>query len=231
MPPAKSESDTGRPIIKMKEKAYVCIKDKILDCEYMPGQSINEKQIAALLNMGRTPVREALISLQIEGLVEIIPRSDSRAKAITIAQTIELYQLRKLIEPATVIQYRNKIDSMRLLEHDETFKKISQTSGHDNDIAFNKQDIAFHRFLIDSAKNTWLSKIFGEIMQHTYRLGIFNAIQGNNNTRMETYSDHHSIIQALLMENIPEIEKAFSVHINRSRTFSLKSLYNAGITE
>ncbi|MDR2133570.1 MAG: GntR family transcriptional regulator, partial [Treponema sp.] len=196
-------------VTNMKEKACNCLKDKILNCEYLPGQSISEKQIANLLKTGRTPVREALIMLQKEGLVDIFPRSDTRAKTITLEDTIQLYQLRKLIEPAAVIEYKNQIDSMKLLEYDKIFRDSCLDSGYESNIVFYKQDIAFHTFLIDSARNAWLSKIFGEIMQHTYRLGIFSTIQSHHNTKLETCKEHHDIIQSVLMEDVARIERAF----------------------
>jgi DNA-binding GntR family transcriptional regulator len=155
---------------------------------------------------------------------------------ITLAETIQLYQMRKLIEPAAVIQFKNQIDSMRLLEYAKIFAAFQDNpelcpGSRESVIALYKHDIAFHLFLTAAARNGWLNKIFGEIMQHTYRIGIFSVIQGNNHTHLQTCAEHHRIIQAVLMEDDGEIEQAFLAHINRSRTSSLTALQNAGVTD
>lgn len=210
----------------LKETAYTYIKDKILNCEYYPGQDISEKQIVEMIRTGRTPVREALIMLQRENLVEIYPRKGTCAKTITIPDTIELYQLRKLLEPAAAKNFKQHISPEKLLEFDAEFLKLCNDTDPNNEKKFYRLDVAFHQFIIDSTGNTRLIEIYQKLLQDTYRIGIFSMLQHNNNSKNSTYSAHHRIIQALLTEDDNEIEAAFTLHINQSLISALKTLKN-----
>ena len=65
-----------------KITAYSYLKEKLLNCEFKPGQYLNEKEIVQSSCFGRTPVREALILLQAEKLVEVVPRKGTYARSI-----------------------------------------------------------------------------------------------------------------------------------------------------
>jgi len=208
----------------MRDVAYEYLKGKILNCEILPGQEISEKRVLDALGTGRTPVREAIITLQKEGLVEVFPRKGTCATTITIADATELYQLRKLIEPTVAIQFREQLDPGKLMKFDESFLEICDRIGNDSDIEFYELDIKFHSYIVESANNSRLKRIFDDIMLSVYRLGIFNTIQNQHNPKQSTYNQHHRIIQAILMEDDDEIQKALVSHINYSRMSSLKTL-------
>lgn len=213
----------------MKDIVYEYLRTAILDCKILPGEYINEKHIAESLNTGRTPVREAILTLQNEGLIEIFPRKGMCAKAITIAETIELYQLRKILEPTIAVQFKQNIDHYQLMTFDSKFRELSKSDKKEEDVLFYQLDAQFHRFLIDSTRNSLLQNIFADIMQKTYRVGIFNTINSNFNSKRQTYAEHHRIIVALQTEDDNEINSALISHINQSRMVSLKTLELAGV--
>ena len=208
----------------MKDAAYGYLKKKLLDCEIPPGAAISEMQVADELEIGRTPVREAILLLQKEGLVDVFARKSTCARAISVGDVDELYQLRKIIEPTVATQFKRQIDSERLLQFDAQFLALQDTTGYDSDREFYQLDIDFHSFIVNSTDNGRLRSIFTDIMQSTYRLGIYSTIRYHNNSKRETYTEHHRIIQAVMMEDDAEIQAAFIAHINRSRMFSLKTL-------
>lgn len=80
------------------DRIFNHLKTKIQDCDYLPRETLHEKQICEELGCGRTLVREALISLRIENLVESFPRSNICGKLISGEYINEIYQIRKLLE-------------------------------------------------------------------------------------------------------------------------------------
>ena len=212
--------------VNLKDTAYKFIKDKVLNCEFFPGQEISEKQIAETIGAGRTPVREALLMLQKENLIEIYPRSSTRAKRILPEETAELYQIRKLIEPTVAIKYKNQIDSIALLDFEKRFDAIKFNNKLEDERQFYALDIEFHQFIVDTPGNARLSYYFHEIMQDTYRVGILSMLQHRNSPRKDTQAEHRRIIRAILMEDDQEIEAAFIEHINHSLLSSLETLRN-----
>nr|WP_319490000.1 GntR family transcriptional regulator [uncultured Caproiciproducens sp.] len=214
----------------LKATAYAYIKEKILNCEYYPGQNISEKQIVETICAGRTPVREALITLQKENLVEVYPRKGTCAKTIITSDVMELYQLRKLIEPTVAVKFKRNINYAKLLEFDSKFKENSDHSGSESDKQFYSLDVEFHQFIVNSTENSRLIRMFRELMQDTYRIGIFSALLHNNNSKAATYSQHNRIVQSILMEDDAEIEAAFTSHINNSLVSALETLRKAPLT-
>jgi DNA-binding GntR family transcriptional regulator len=84
------------------DQAHAAIRRKILDAEWPPGASVLEGAIALELGLSRTPVREALVRLQQEGLIEIVPRHGMRVSALSQADMREIYQVLTTLEPAAV---------------------------------------------------------------------------------------------------------------------------------
>lgn len=91
-----------QPSPRLAEFAYRRIKRSILDNEYPPGAQILEQDIAAELQLSRTPVREALVRLEQEGLLTIVPRHGARISTLSPADMREIYDVLVALEPAAV---------------------------------------------------------------------------------------------------------------------------------
>lgn len=213
----------------LKETAYEYIKAKLLACEIYPGQSISEKQIAEILGIGRTPIREALLMLQRENLVDIYPRKGTCAKRIITSDMIELYQIRKLIEPVIATQFKGQISILVLQDFErrfiESFQKEPLSEQNDYQL-----DAAFHQYLVDAASNSRLSALFRNVQQEMIRVGLLSATLHLNNPRENTLAQHRRIIRAILMENDHEISESIREHLNTSMLISLETIRVADST-
>jgi len=91
-----TESPTGKK--SLVEMAYEQVKRRILDNQYHPGYQALEQEVAEDLGMSRTPVREALIRLKHEGLVELIPRRGMRVVPVVADDMKEIYDVLTSLE-------------------------------------------------------------------------------------------------------------------------------------
>jgi DNA-binding GntR family transcriptional regulator len=205
--------------------AYSFLKDKILNCEILPGQYINEKELVQTSNFGRTPIREAFIMLQAEKLIEVIPRKGTYAKKIAKGEITDMYMLRKILEPAVAIQFRMNLDLQHFLKLDADMKTLCASETFDYK-AFYEQDISFHRFIAYSCKNARIIGTLEPLFQETYRIGMFNRLSNTENAPEKTYEQHHRITMAILSEDVQEIHDSFLIHLNSSLISSLASLNN-----
>lgn len=207
----------------LTEQAYLCLKEKILNCEYPPDQTIFEKQLSQTIGIGRTPIREALLQLQAEAFIEIIPRQGIYVKKITSPAITELYQLRRLIEPNVAIEYKKNIENSQLFAYSRKFSELSE-----NDGAITKEyytlDIEFHNFIIHATKNSFLIDFYNGIMQKQYQMGIYSLLSNKNNSKQETTREHKAIINAIIAEDDEAIKKTILAHINSSLISSLETL-------
>ena len=207
----------------LKEQAYEYIRRKLKMCEYMPGEAINEVKIIEETGIGRTPVREAILSLKEEGLIEIRPRKGTFASPITEFQINETYQIRRLLEPVAAVRYKQQFDKSTLLDYDSLFEHLDIG----DDEKYFDLDMRFHQAIINAAGNPMLTDFYEKVMFTQYRIGIYNSIRGL--ARKENYYlEHHDIIRGLLEEDDKAIEEACVRHISRSHIISLKALKNGG---
>jgi DNA-binding GntR family transcriptional regulator len=201
------------------QQVYAYLKEAIYNCRYQPGQVISEKQLYEELPFGRTPIRETLLQLQKEELVEIYPRRGMRVSPISDELVSNLYQTRKLIEPAVAADYCPLYSKERLL----SFRDGLHTATEENDTAFYSLDIEFHTYLVSAANNRWLTGIFTDLMWHQYRLAIYAALQGKTH-REQNDVEHERILRALLSEDREEIRASITAHINTSMLLLMQAL-------
>ena len=181
-----------------------------------------EKQLLEETSFGRTPLREALLMLQSESLIEIFPRKGMRITAFTEKSIDDLYQTRKLIEPTVCRKYITLYSKSRLLEFQKMFERAEDAS----DVEEYRIDTSFHSYLISITDNNILINMYHSIMIHQMRMAVYAAMQDSSN-RMGNLKQHKAIIDALLRENEEDVQDAIVLHINHSLIKSLKLLRNS----
>ena len=201
----------------LTNQAYEYLYNKIISCEYLPGQELNEKQLLEETSFGRTPLREALLMLQSENLIEIFPRKGMRITAFTEKSIDDLYQTRKLIEPTVCRKYITLYSKSRLLEFQKMFERAEDAS----DVEEYRIDTSFHSYLISITDNNILINMYHSIMIHQMRMAVYAAMQDSSN-RMGNLKQHKAIIDALLRENEEDVQDAIVLHINHSLIKSLR---------
>ena len=206
----------------LKSYATQYIRDLILDCTFEPGSEINEKELIQRLNIGRTPIREALLQLQSENYVEIVPRKNIKISSISEKDIYEMYQLRKIIEPQIIVQYKSNYDASKLLNFIDSFKELSEI-GSDTK-AFYSLDIEFHNYLIVCSQNDILISFYEKLMELLFRVGIYSSLVNTSNVPSQTSLEHEKIVYAILKGNDDHIREAINEHINNSLLSTLQSL-------
>ena len=86
----------------LKNHTYCILKERLVNCIYPPGTLLNEAQLAADLGASRTPVREAISRLEMEGFVKIMPKKGIYVTDISLNDVLQIFQTRIEIEPIAV---------------------------------------------------------------------------------------------------------------------------------
>ena len=205
----------------LTNQAYEYLYRKIVSCEYLPGQELNEKQLLEETSFGRTPLREALLMLQAENLIDIFPRKGMRITPFTEKSIDDLYQTRKLIEPTVCRKYISMYSKRRLLEYLKQFEKAAAGPDYDEF----QIDTSFHSYLVDITGNEILINLYQSVMIQQMRLAVYAALKDDQN-RVDNLEQHRAIIDALLRENEDAVQDAIILHINHSLIKSLKMMEN-----
>ncbi len=199
----------------VKQQAYKYIKERILNCEFQPGTFIDEKQIALDLGVSRTPIRDAIMVLDEEHLVNIIPKKGVIVTKITSKDVMEVFQVREIIEPIAISNFAYNLSVEKLAY----FKDVYSKGGFSEEVA-HKLDDEFHKFIVSAYKNEYMDNVFLDIQDKNKRIRkMSGTLKSGINI---TYNEHLTIIN--LIENMETdlASKELLSHINASKRRALE---------
>jgi len=188
------QSLSGKPSA-LKDWAYETIKESILNFRVPPGTQLNIEDLADQMGISRTPVREALLRLEGDGLVRAVPRVGFFVTEITRRDLEELFELRALLEGHAVEKATSLLSDDELAHVDRLLEgSVAAVEQGDLD-KFLETEIAFHTLLIERAPNRRLIEMMESLQDLTYRERIL-SIKYLENVR-ESCTEHRRIVEAL----------------------------------
>ncbi|MCI8834946.1 MAG: GntR family transcriptional regulator [Ruminococcus sp.] len=204
------------------EKVYDYMLKKIVNCEYFPAQEMTAKEIVDETGFGLTPVREALLLLQQNGVVEILPRKGVRIAPLTEADIKEIYKMRALIEPQICMEYAQFYSRSKLFDYIDKFDADYDRSDYERF----QLDVEFHRFLIDIIDNKYLNSLYNTLMPAHVRIGVYEAVHSSTKHIDDNIKQHKDIIDAILKDDKAQIRVSLMYHLNYALAYSINALGN-----
>lgn len=208
----------------LKQRAYEIIKDKIINCEYLPNTFLNESILAEITEASRTPIREALNKLEQENLVVILPKKGIMVSELSINDINMIYQTRQLIETHVVKLYGDKIDKIELLNLRKELQ-MQMLKRQENDMPLKeiyRIDNDLHMLFINKSGNRYYKQIMEQIYSQNQRLRALAGVKVEKRLE-ETHKEHVDIIDYLLDDKIEEAVKAMAVHLENSKKATFAS--------
>ena len=188
------------------QKAYEYMRDAICKGELKPGSPVTEKWLGENLSMSRTPVREAMIRLQSEGLITVI---NNRAIVTNVSPVdiYEIYQLRLLLEPHAAAICIDRVDMGKLKEV-RSFTEGLVAKGRET---FTEDIHDLHSIILDSTGNKRLIVIMKNL--HYQIIRLLNATGGIPGRIPRSLDEHLLIIDAILSGDPALAEKQMRCHL------------------
>lgn len=161
-------ADKGKK--SLVDLAYEQVKARILNNEYHPGYQALENEVAEDLGMSRTPVREALIQLKHEGLVELIPRRGMKVVPVVADDMQEIYDVLTSLESMAAELLARKQPDAATLEPMITATQDMEAALQNDDLdAWAAADERYHRALIDLCGNQRLANMANTVRDQGHR--------------------------------------------------------------
>ena len=154
----------------LADRAYVQLRDLIITLWIPPGAPIDEDQLGAALQMGRTPVREAVKRLALENLVTVFPRRGTFASDINITDLTHISEVRAVLEPHAAYRAAERITDAQRVELAELLGELSRSQGSDDGEALMTLDARVHRFIHRCAGNPYLEETLGRYFNLSLRI-------------------------------------------------------------
>lgn len=209
----------------LSEKVYLILRTKILNHELKFGEKIRIDEIASQLGVSRTPVKDAVNRLALEGLVEKVARRGTFVTTLTLQDVVELFDLRLLLElHAAEKVMENGTVELLLAEMEKCMANIDRaaTSGDPDYDAYMSWNRDLHLSLIRLADNNRLLQMYQGLNVHLQvaRVHYSHSVEDVAQTQQE----HQAIYEAFENGTWEQVKNAISTHINNVKTEVLKTL-------
>ena len=199
----------------LAEHAYTEIKQKIFNFEMMPGDLISEGNLAKLVSVSRTPLRQALQQLQHGGFIRAIPKIGWQVATLDFDKFDELYDFRILIELNAVKCLCISEQDNLILNELQKIWLVPKSRRNMNTLEVGMLDEQFHASLVKASGNEEMLKTHSEI---TERIKIVRRLDFTKNNRIhDTYDEHAQIIKAIMKRKTSEVQKLLKNHIEQSK--------------
>lgn len=176
---------------------YRVLKHNIVYYKLAPGAQINETELTALLGVSRTPVREALLKLKNEHLVDIKPQSGTKVSLIDGRAAMEAKFIRHDLEPRVYLEASDRIteEGLQRLRENLQLQKLA-IQAPVNYVRFNELDDEFHRMAYEIAGRLLTWEIISSVSASNDRIRYLSVISRDINAQ-KSYEIHTAIFSAL----------------------------------
>lgn len=177
----------------MRDDVYQRIRAGILSCALKPGSLVQENDLALHYEVSKSPVRDALLRLQEQGLVEVLPRKGYRIKPVSVSDAADMYEMRALFERACITRAIEH-GSDQVLRKLERFRHSGKTPDLPSWIAYNR---AFHIAVAEAAGNPRMTRAARDIIEEFDRITYMSMAHFDLDHLPALVGEHAALIDAM----------------------------------
>lgn len=209
--------DSFRPLGEM---VYEALRDAIVNQTLKPGERLMETELAEEIGVSRTPVREAIRKLELEGYVVMIPRKGAYVSGLSIKDINEVFEIRGTLEALAA-----GLSAERATEEEiEEMKKDLEMEAHlweTSDLLKTIEiDIKFHEQIYKSARNSRLLTMIKELREQVQRFRTTTlAVPGRMKFALD---EHRKILAAIAARDVETAQLAAEEHIDNAENALLE---------
>jgi DNA-binding GntR family transcriptional regulator len=198
----------------LRDNVYDALRHAILTCELRPGQDLREQDLAERFEVSRSPVRDALLRLETERLVTVLPRQGYRVNPVSLTDAQDIFGLRLVIEPACAAAAAHAADTSAL----NTYR--TQTGDF---VAYNR---AFHAELAHLSGNARMEAVSRDLVEQSDRLVRVSLSRIAPAEHGQLIAEHVAIIEAIQSGNADHAADLVRSHVEQAQVRVLAGLQN-----
>ncbi|MCX6554162.1 MAG: GntR family transcriptional regulator [Candidatus Aminicenantes bacterium] len=152
----------------LKEQVYEYLRQQFQKHRLQPGTMINMESTAKKLGISKTPLRDALLQLEIEGFVTISPRRGIFVSSLPLHEVKEFYQVIGALENSALLESYPKLGAVGIKKMDTLNRQMQKAIERNDFDLFYEKNLLFHNCFIDPCGNKNLSRIIGNLKKRLY---------------------------------------------------------------
>ncbi|MFC5589456.1 GntR family transcriptional regulator [Sporosarcina soli] len=198
----------------LAEQAYSLLKKSIISGKLAPKTELTEEKLANDLGVSRTPLREAIRKLAMEGLIDLNKGKPATVATFTKEDSLEYLELRRVLEIYNIENIVLKDDGLLIKELEGNLKEQMKAISNNDFQGFMNYDREFHLILASQNRNKKIKQLI-----HQMNTGINRAFLILSNTvemsAIEAYNEHLRIIEAIKSKDLELSKKEMMVHLKK----------------
>lgn len=208
--------------LPLRDVVFNTLRRAILTGELKPGERLMEIHLANKLGVSRTPIREAIRKLELEGLVIMIPRRGAEVAQITEKSLKDVLEVRRALDALCVELACDRIseeEKAQLRQACDTFERATRTQ---NVTAIAEADVALHDIIVQATENKRLIQLINNLSEQMYRYR-FEYIK--DESRHDNLVEEHRMIYESILENDKErAAQAAKLHIDNQEKSIIRQI-------
>lgn len=206
----------------LREIVFETIRNAIISGDLKPGERVMEVQMAESLGVSRTPVREAIRKLELEGLVIMLPRKGAYVADLSVKDLTEVLEIRASLEGLAAGLASIRIDEAEIEELEVYALKFHKAIEEEDVDTLILRDLEFHDAIFKASRNERLIQLNNNLREQVQR---FREIYHKKvNKSKETSKEHYSIVEAISNRDVDKAEKLARTHIENAEKYILKMM-------
>lgn len=226
--PRKKKSNA--PKVSYADKAYADLKRRILENELPAGHQLMEGELAELLEISRTPAREAMMRLEAEGLVEVRPRHGMKVKPISISDMTEIYALLTGLESTAAWQAAKRDHTKEEIKRlRDSVKRMDEALKAQDLKAWANADEHFHRLLVSMSGNQRLIELVDRFIDQSHRVRMLTLRL--RPMPAQSNEDHAQVVTAIEAKDADKARRIHRIHREKAGELLVELLESHGLTQ
>ena len=198
--------------LPLRDVVFNTLRQAILRGELKPGERLMEIQLANKLGVSRTPIREAIRKLELEGLVLMIPRRGAEVAEITEKSLRDVLEVRRALEELSVKLACERITEEQIGELKAAAKDFEEVLKSGDVTAYAEADVKFHDIIYYATDNQRLISLLYNLREQMYRYRV--EYLKRDDVHEKLLQEHQYIIEMLESRNQEEAIAAVCKHID-----------------
>ncbi|ARJ06577.1 GntR family transcriptional regulator [Humibacter sp. BT305] len=213
----------GRVSAPLREQVIAALRQAILDFQLKPGQRLVERELIEQLGVSRTTIREALRELTSEGLVTVVPQRGAMVSAPSLADAVDLYEVRASLESLVVQRFVERATDDEVDDLRRTVEDLAVVSDNSHDIReiLQAKD-RFYAVLIRGARSAALQQLLEGIQA---RVQVLRATSLSEAGRaLEVVRELRAVVAAIAARDAELASRLCAEHVRKASVTALHSL-------
>jgi DNA-binding GntR family transcriptional regulator len=217
-----NETTGTEEYLPLREVVFNTLRKAILTGELKPGERLMEIHLANQLGVSRTPIREAIRKLELEGLVVMMPRRGAEVAQITEKSLRDVLEVRRSLDALCAELACDRITAEELEKLKTACEQFEKAAGTDDVAEIAKADVALHDIIVQATRNRRLIQIVNNLSEQMYRYR-FEYIK-DEERHDNLVEEHRMIYERILCRDKEKAAEASKLHIDNQEQSVIRQI-------